>query len=143
MSRSRIQAGGYMLFAAFFGLIALGGLFTEIDRTRAGTETSAKVIKVVEGSKSGYLVVGFTTVDGQNVRVEISQSDWGRLPEQGDTVRVRYVPGDHDNAADADRTVVDRFWLPFMLGTFALAFAYVGVCRLTGHTNKVIRFLHP
>lgn len=130
-----------MLIAVLFGFIALGLFITEIDRVRAGEEAPAQVVKVVEGYKSGYLVVRFTTADGQSVRVKIDQNGWGKLPEPGDRVKVRYVPGDHDNAAKAERNVVDRFWSPVMLGTFALGFTYLGVCRLSGHTNKVIRFL--
>jgi hypothetical protein len=141
MNKSRAQFVGCMLLAVFFGVLALGFFIAEIDRMRAGEETSAQVIKVEEGSKSGYLLVRFTTVHGQSVRVRINQNDWGKLPEPGDRVKVRYVPGDHDNAAQAGRNVVDRFWGPVMLGTFALGFIYLGVCRLTGHTNKVILFL--
>ncbi|MFG2088531.1 DUF3592 domain-containing protein [Spirillospora sp. NPDC048824] len=143
MNKSRTQAVGCMFAAVFFGFIALGFLIAEIDRMRAGEETSAQVVKVYEGYKSGYLVVRFTTADGQSVQVRIDQNDWGKLPEPGDRVKVRYIPGDHDNAAKADRNVVDRFWKPVMLGTFALGFTYLSVCRLTGHTNKVIRFLLP
>lgn len=132
-----------MLTAVVFGFITLGFFIAEIDRIRAGEETSAQVVKVEEGYKSGYLVVRFTTADGRSVRVRIDHNDWGKLPEPGDRVKVRYVPGDHDNAAKADRNVIDRFWMPVMLGTFALGFAYLGVCRLTGHTNKVIRFILP
>ncbi|WP_024934694.1 MULTISPECIES: DUF3592 domain-containing protein [Actinomadura] len=130
-----------MLGAAFFGLISLGFFIAEIDRMRAGEETFARVIEAEEGYKSGHLVVAFTTVDGQSVRVKIEQSDWGKLPDPGDRVKVRYVRGDHNNAAKADRNIVDRFWVPVTLATFALTFAYFAVCRLIGHTNKVIRFL--
>ncbi|MCP9952096.1 DUF3592 domain-containing protein [Actinomadura madurae] len=141
MDKSRKQAIGCMLGAAFFGLIALVSLIAEIDRTRAGEEASAQVIEVEQGHKSGHLVVRFTTADGQSVRVKIDKSEWGKLPEPGDRVKVRYVPGDHNNASKADRNVVGRFWMAGMLGTFALVFAYFAVCRLIGHTNKVIRFL--
>jgi hypothetical protein len=98
-----------------------------------GIHTTA-VVTQTHGGRDSYVVLDFTTRDGQRVTARVGNYDWRSTPRIGDQPTILYDPADPEGNV-ADTRLGPDFVESWLLGIAAVVAALVSALTYTGRID--------